>query len=42
MEEFLDEPGVQEMLSIYKTLGYDKSSGDGQPLWKKLFKPSTG
>lgn len=42
MEEFLEEPGVQEMLSIYKALGYDKSSADGQPLWKKLFKPSTG
>jgi hypothetical protein len=41
MEEFLREPGVEEMLSIYKSLGYDKSSADGQPLWKKIFKPST-
>jgi len=40
VEEFVNEPGVQDIISIYKSLGYNKLLGDDQPLWKKMFKPS--
>jgi len=35
IKEFSSEPGVQDLMNIYESFGYD------QPLWKKIFKLNT-